>query len=254
MRRSARLGSAAVATVLTVGLAACGDDEKPEETPTKWSAAEATNTSDKDGEKAQDEDFKVVPGTPWKDLELPEGGTSAMVDPRTWPDVQEVLTPEQIKGIVPTQNLARPKLCAFGNYDVENGGQTPKNAQCSWELQGRNTWDNDERLRLTLRGIGADSEVTSAWDDVRTKQRKDAGEDDSFYKDGTYGARRAFLMRDGLGSFVVSDGEIAAWFDVQFPDGDFLVEDNAPENFKEIRTKAFPTMVETFVTFLPREH
>lgn len=252
MRGSARLGSAAIATLLAIGLTACGGDEEPQENPTKWAPADATNTSDKDGEKAGGGNYKVVPGDPWSDLKLPAGGTSAMVDPETWPDVQKILTSEQLKGFLPTQNLGQPKLCAFGSYQ-DSDKQTPKYAQCSWELKTSSVLD-EPRLRLTLRGVGADSEVTSRWDTERATQRKDAVDNDSFYKDGTYGARRAFLLRDGLGSFVVSNGEVAAWFDVQFPDQDFLVDDNAPETFKEVRTKLFPTMVETFVTFLPREH
>lgn len=242
-------GAAAAALVVATALTACGggdDDSGP--APTKWSADDATNTSDKAGEKVDDDEYKVVAGGAWNDLKLPDGGTSAMVDPQTWPDVQKLLTSDQLKGILPAQNLDNPKYCAFLRYNVSGGGQTPKNAQCSWDLGDGN------RLRLDLRGIGADSEVVDSWDGVRSTYRESKNKEDSFYKDGTYGARRALLLRRGLGSFVISNGEIAAWFDVQYPDDDFIVDDSAPATFKEIRTKSFPTMVETFVHFLPREH
>ncbi|WP_018155382.1 hypothetical protein [Demetria terragena] len=247
MRLRARGASLAAASLIAVGLTACGDGEKPAEPkPTAWAAAEATNTNDKDGEKADDDQYKVVKGDPLSDVKLPDGGESAMVDPATWPEINNLLSPEQLKGFIPTQNFSRTQLCATGMYEG-GGGSTPKNVQCSWEME-----DNG-RFKVTLRGIGADSQVVAAWDKKRSELRGEAGDGDSFYKDGTYGSRRALLLRNGFGSVVVSNGEVAAWFDIQYPDEDFLVEGNAPATFDAVRTKSFPTFVETMVAYLPRE-
>lgn len=256
MGRRTPIAQVAAVLLLAGGLAACGDDgggsgEGP--VPTAWSAEDATNTSDADGEKADDDAYKVAQGetAKWEVLELPAGGKSAMVDPETWPDVKTVLSQEQMDGIFPDADFGDTPLCASGSYESDGGGLTPHNTQCTWTTD---SYDNNDRVRLSLRGIGADSAVVKAWDEKRSEYRAENGDGNTFYKDGTYGARRALYLTTGLGSFVVSDGEVAAWIDVQYPQkSDFLGGDNGA-TAEAVRTKSFPTLVETFVTYLPREH
>lgn len=255
-RRAARTTRLlAGAATLAVALTACGDGDEqaqqtPTEAPTAWTTAGAANPSDKPGETGDRGQAKVGKLDALQ-VSLPEGGKSAMVDPNTWPDIQTLLNSDQLKGIFPSLSLGNPRLCAFGTYNSV-GGLTPKNTQCSWEVKRGVIGSDAARFRLQLRGIGADSEVVKSWDGVRQTYRGENAAGDNFYVDGTYGARRVLLRQSGLGSFVVSDGEVAAWFDVSMDDN-LLNQDDPAKNNEAVRTQAFPTLVETFVTLLPRK-
>ena len=255
---------AATLLALTFATSACSKDDGgggggggSQAIPTAWSAQDATNTSDKDGDQQAAPNRKAIPATEKWTLKLaPESGMVAYAD---WPDAQQIYSREQILGLLPEASKFFPSSCAFGQYS--GGNQTPKNATCGYSLSN----DPDDTasssdmstLRVKLRGIGADSEVTKSWDSTRETFRAEKKDGDVFYKDGTFGARRA-LFRDstGLGSFVISDGQIAAWIDLEFADFSFVSpQDQTPTKIAEVlRKQVFPLAIQDQASRLPRQY
>ncbi|WP_157508818.1 hypothetical protein [Luteipulveratus halotolerans] len=255
---------AAALLALTFATTACskddgggGDGGDAQAIPTAWSAQDATNTSDQDGDQQAAPNRKAIPATEKWTLKLaPESGSVAYAD---WPDAQQLYPRDRIQGLFPEATKLEQTSCAFGQYG--NGNQTPKNATCSWYVTNsteRYVSDNDKStFRIKLRGIGADSEVTKSWDSTRDQFRTEKKDGDVFYKDGTFGARRA-LFRDstGLGSFVISDGQIAAWIDLEFTDFSFVSpQDQTPGKIGEvIRKQVFPLAIQDLIPHLPRQY
>lgn len=256
---SARRTSATVAASLltvTLALTACGGDKPSGQQssgppPTAWSAQQATNTQDKDGDQAPAGSRKLVPAATAWSFRLPKD--SAMVDPATWPDANSIYTGDQVAGVFPEAKSQEVKPCSFGTFDGGDHGMTPNNAACTWQIKTNEAQYSDaqSKMAVRLRGVGADSEVTAAWDRVRDTYRKENIAADVFYKDGTYGARRVLFRNDGLGSFVISDGKIAVWIDIQFTGFNFLSGD-VQQIIPILRTQAFPLLVQDLVPKLPR--
>lgn len=248
-----RAGAVGVSAALAVGLAACSDSKstgaQSQPAPTAWSAEHAANGADKDGEQMSSR-FKVVPADP---LELKlESDKSALVDTASWPDVRELLGADLLSGMFPPSSPNGPQFCSFGTL---GGKLTPKNTTCKYQVDGNENDDDSSRMSFTLKGVGADSEVVKAWDADRQTARAANNSNDVFYKDGTYGARRVMWKGAGsapVGSFVVSDGQVAMWFEVTyFGDHKYLT---ASEPATVLRQSSFQVLVKDLVPLLPRAH
>ncbi|AKU16255.1 hypothetical protein [Luteipulveratus mongoliensis] len=220
--------------------------------PTAWSAGDASNKQDKPGEQEQGGNRKVVPSaTSWQDMKL--APDSAMVDFASWPDANELYASDQLTGMLPESKSLQLTPCSFGSID--GGGMTPKNANCTVSVKvNEGKYDDAKsKMKVHLRGIGADSEVTKAWDKARDGYRAENVSQDVFYQDGTYGARRALFRQKGLGSFVISDGQVAAWIDIEFVGFDFLTAPAGGGVGDVVRKQIFPIAVQDLVGKLPRK-
>lgn len=249
--------TAALSAVAMASLTACGSGDDSQESsgpaPTAWTTVQAANPNDAQGEQQEGENFQVIPATDDQRLKLslPADGSPNVAND-TWPDVRGLVTQAQLKGIYPPNQIERPSLCSYGTYA---NGQSPKNlTQCGWVVKPVDGAGNsDVRIHFKLRGFGADSEVLKSWDAARTGYRNENVSGDKFYVDGTYGTRRLLIRDSGLASIVISDGQIAGWFDIQFPTEPFLSTD-LTESKNKVRTHMLPTLAQTLVTYLPRSH
>ncbi|MDE9367749.1 hypothetical protein PZ938_19195 [Luteipulveratus sp. YIM 133132] len=255
-RTTATLGAVLLATSLAIS--GCSKDSgdggsQQKAVPSTWSAAEATNTSDKPADPQQS-NRKALPTTTSWNLKLAKD--SAMVDYADWPDVQELYTREQLLALFPDAKGMQNGYGSFGQYG--NGQLTPKNTTASYTFKAtteKGSDDGDSPLRVKLRGIGADSEVTKSWDATREQFRAAKQDGDVFYQDGAFGARRAlFRPGQGLGSFVISDGQIAAWVDLQFQGFAFVSPQNTSQTADILRTQVFPLAIEDVAGKLPRKY
>lgn len=242
------VATAACLVVAAAGLSACSsDDPKGTQTPSTWGVAQGQNATTQPETTPADGDYRVVAAEPLT-LSLAEDGKSAMVSPDSWPDLREMISIDQWKGILPGQSLDRPSVCAYGS--LPSGG-TPKFTQCTWEFGDGSP---KPRIRLQIKAIGADSEVLKKFDGTRSEYRNENSNGDRFYENGAYGARRVLLRGNGLGSFVVSDGQVAMWMEAQFPEQSIFSGANDEQSSERVRTGVFPTLVKTMVTYLPRKH
>lgn len=250
-RAQRALAAAGGVVMAAVALGACsgdsGDGQQQTPAPSTWGAVQGENAT-ASPEGSPPGDYRVVAATPLN-LTLAEDGNSAMVDPTSWPDLREMLSGEQWKGIIPTERLDRPLVCAYGSLPT---GSTPKFTQCSWEIGAG--YGSKPRVRLQIKAIGADSQVLEKYDGTRAEYRKENVEGDRFYENGAYGARRALLRENGLGSFVVSDGQVAMWIEAQFPDEPLFDGTDRTQSRDRVRAAVYPTLVKTLVTYLPRKH
>lgn len=256
-RRTTALVAAGMLS-LTMAMTSCsGNDPEQNPTsgpaPTAWSADRASNTTDKADEKQAGANRRpLLSNTAWSFELAPE---SAMVDPAGWPDAKEIYQGEQLRAAFPESTGIEISPCSYGTFE-SGGNMTTTNTTCSYQIkmgEAKYGGGDPSRMILKLRGIGADSEVTKAWDGKREEARKDNNPGHAFYKDGTYGARRALFRDDAKASFVISDGQIAAWIDLEFIG--FAKLDPDTQKVKAIlRQQVFPLLVEDLVGKLPRKH
>lgn len=244
--RTRRLVRTAALAGSAVSLAACGSSGYSG--PATWPAQSASGVFTIGATPSGATKRLVASAPAWK---LSRSNPSdPNVDPSAWPDARSAFTDEQLKAVFP--DAASIGVPACEKLSLPSGAKSPRDTQCNWTINFPGSASPAGALQVILRGVGADSALTTAWLGKQAQQIEGRFTGDTFYAPGTYGAKGSYFLSNMHSSVLVSDGKIAAWVDIDFASFTQVFDKDADKAAQTLRTDIFPVLVRELVDRLPR--
>jgi len=243
---------AAITTVLT-GCGSSGSTTPPPATlswapnPTASGLVKATAKSNAEGRKSQTK-------TPIWSFTLPDPG-NPNVPSDQWPDASEVVTKQQLKAAFPdagTVTSSGAQKLHYNGDQATPGPATAKDTQVTWNIALGDS-SSPSTMTVDIRAFGADSKVTQAWTKNRDRVMQNQISTDTFYQQGTFGAKGLYLLQNNNASILISDGDMAGWIDLSF--GAFYSLATNPVDAQNVlKTEVFPLIVRDISAHMPRRY
>ncbi|MBO1755566.1 hypothetical protein [Allobranchiibius sp. CTAmp26] len=172
------------------------------------------------------------------------------VDSASWPDAAGVFTDKQLATLFPEAATVATPTCS--KLTLPGGTRTAKNSACTWSVSLPESGGTVSTVMLSFHGFGADGPMTAAWIADERTQITGRITGDVFFTSGTFGAKGSYFLSNMHSSVLVSNGDNAAWIDLDFSGFYQAFGNNADKTLTGLRTQVFPVLVEDLVGRLPR--
>jgi len=235
----------AVGLIVVTG---CSGGSSSYEGPSSWPA----QPKSKDFSVAQaDSSSKrsAAPDNSTWDVQLSEPGDPNVAS-SSWPDAKTTLSNEQLKKAFPEAIAVGSPTCS--KLTLPGGSPTAQDSRCIWSITLSETDSRASTITLSLLGIGADGPMTKRWVEAERQQINGKVGSDTFFTQGTFGAKGSYFLFTMHASTLLSDGKIAAWVDLDFSGFYQIFGDSSTKTFTGVRNQVFPVLVQNLAARLPR--
>lgn len=218
------------------------------EGPSSWPAMPASGDFSSAQPTTSSSRSAAPDSTTWQ-LQLNEPG-DPNVSPTAWPDPKTALSGEQLKKAFPEASDIAAPTCT--KLTLPGGTPTAGDARCTWSISFPDSSAKANTITLSLLGFGADAPMTKQWVDDRRRQITGKLASDTFFAEGTFGAKGSYFLSNMHSALLLSDGEIAAWVELDFSGFYQVFENNSGKTLTGIRDQVFPVLAKDLVARLPR--
>lgn len=216
--------------------------------PSNWPAQAASGNFSSAKPDTSSSRSPAPDDTTWK-LELPDPG-DPNVPSTAWPDAKTALSDQQLKKAFPEATAIEAPTCT--KLTLPGSTPTAGNARCTWSISLADSNAKSSTVTISLLGFGADAPMTKQWVDAQRQQINGKLGSDTFFADGTFGAKGSYFLSNMHSSLLLSDGKIAAWVELDFSGFYQVFDNNSGKTLSGIRDQVFPVLVKDLVARLPR--